>query len=169
VGGQAQVPQEEHEEGRREEFVRTYLHLLAQEAFFFEDETWQVLGVHHELDSACLHVEAIPEDAAYIGYPAFKFVFSFDPALAKCRHDDELVGGSDEAELVQRLRKLETAKGLTVTCLGCYAFSEDDDKFFLLAPGLMLPDGQAEMIAEECDPLFYHRPPPSTEASPPGN
>jgi hypothetical protein len=141
--------------------VRTYLHLLAQEAFFFEDETWQVLGVHHEPGSACVHVEAIPEDAAYIGYPAFKFVFSFDPALGKCRQDEGLVEGSDEAELVQRLRKLETAKGLTVTCLGCYAFSEDDDKFFLLAPGLMPTTGGEEgIIAEECDPLFYHRPPP---------
>jgi hypothetical protein len=55
-----------------------------------------------------VHVEAIPEDAAYIGYPAFKFVFSFDPALGKCRQDEGLVEGSDEAELVQRLRKLET-------------------------------------------------------------
>jgi hypothetical protein len=35
------------EKKEREDFVRSYLHLLAQEAFFFDDETWQVLGVHH--------------------------------------------------------------------------------------------------------------------------
>ena len=56
-----------------------------------------------------VHVEAIPEDAEYIGFPAFKFVFSFDPALGKLRegNDDQTVPGSDEAKLVKRLRELE--------------------------------------------------------------
>lgn len=113
--------------------MRSYLHLLAQEAFFFDDETWQVLGVHHVPGSGTVcpphkfgvvdgpppphsdrvHVEAIPEDAEYIGFPAFKFVFSFDPALGKLRggNDDQTVPGSDEAKLVKRLRELEA--GLT--------------------------------------------------------
>jgi hypothetical protein len=97
-------------------------------------------------------VEAIPEDAEYIGIPAFRFVFNFDPALAKLR----LAGANPEVE--QRLRELEKAKGLTVTCLGCYAFSEGHNKFFLLAPGLAESDSP---IPEECDPLFYRaRPSP---------
>ena len=129
-----------------------------------------------------MHVEAIPEDAEYIGFPAFKFVFSFDPALGKLRegNDDQTVPGSDEAKLVKRLRELEaglptahapppirkvlfrpsslaalathsSARGLTVTCVGCYAFSKGNNKFFLLSPGLV----EEETIEEECDPLFY--------------
>lgn len=134
--------------------MRSYLHLLAQEAFFFDDETWQVLGVHHVPGSDRVHVEAIPEDAEYIGFPAFKFVFSFDPALGKLRggNDDQTVPGSDEAKLVKRLRELEAARGLTVTCVGCYAFSKGNNKFFLLSPGL----AEEETIEEECEPLFYH-------------
>lgn len=32
----------------RDEFIRKNLHLLAQLAFFFEDETWEVLGIQHD-------------------------------------------------------------------------------------------------------------------------
>jgi hypothetical protein len=35
----------DHHQPAREQFVRSYLHLLAQEAYFFEDETWEVLGM----------------------------------------------------------------------------------------------------------------------------
>lgn len=57
-------------------------------------------------------MEAIPEDAEYIGFPAFKFIFSFDPEVAKVRdqqHDGE-DPTSEAAELRARLRKREEGR-----------------------------------------------------------
>jgi len=130
--------------------VRADLARLVQRAYFFGEEDWEVLGVHHEYDGDDeegvegtggakghhqhqLHVEAIPEEAEDIGFPAFKFVFAFTRSA------------SDDANAEEE-----------ALCVGCYAYDPDLKTFVMLSQGLDNVDGvAADDLEFECTPLFY--------------
>jgi hypothetical protein len=122
---------------KREAYVRENMRWLAKEAYFFDDEDWNVVGIFHDKSRQRLHVEAIPTgNEDYIGYPAFKFIFDFTK-------EDSLQPG----EKYGYEKKLE---GKRVGFVAVFSYDITKNKFVLLSVG-SISGGGADIPFEESD------------------
>ncbi len=85
----------------------------------------------------------MPEDADFIGFPAFKFIFDFAPKrkMDTIHNEEDIHSNKQKKETMNgsKSKEEEEEEGLDkvdVVCVGCYAYQKGSGKFVMLSSGL---------------------------------